>query len=151
MVNWCFLLIRLVLLLIKLEILFYEHDFKLEDFVSADRVWIIWFLLDQLFFLDRMPSLIFIIPVVPKELLLRDAVRKTVYFMTWCKKPKTRRAEANERRARAGYIPRELQVGEQVLLRRPPPHLRDDPVSRRLQSKAAFSVDQVIKKVGDIN
>ena len=66
-------------------------------------------------------------------------------------KAQARRAEANERRARVGHIPRELQVGERVLLRRPPPHLRDDPVSRRLQSKADFSVYQVIKKVGDSN
>ena len=65
------------------------------------------------------------------------------------------RAEENQAKAMKGHIPAPLEVGQLVLLRRPPAAVRHDgeerTVSRKLQSKARPEVYQVTKRVGDAN
>ena len=74
---------------------------------------------------------------------------------TWelVRQAQEKRAEQMGAEARKGRIPRELEVGETVLLRRPPPlsAFNDGPVSRKLQPKARFDVAVVLKKVGRSN
>ena len=64
-------------------------------------------------------------------------------------------SEENQAKAMKGHIPAPLEVGQLVLLRRPPAAVRHDgeerTVSRKLQSKARPEVYQVIKRVGDAN
>ena len=66
-----------------------------------------------------------------------------------------RRAEESRKRGLSGRIPRELEVGETVLLRRPPKHLRVDgedvAVSAKLQAKARPEVYRIVKRLGDSN
>ena len=83
-----------------------------------------------------------------KELM--DATERTWELV---RQAQEKRAEQTEVEARKGRIPRELEVGETVLLRRPPPlsAVNDGPVSRKLQPKTRFDVAVVLKKVGRSN
>ena len=72
------------------------------------------------------------------------------------KQAQERRAEETTARGEQGRIPRQLEVGEHVLLRRPPAMIRDDEhqevrVSAKLQTKARLEIFKVIKRVGESN
>ena len=81
-------------------------------------------------------------------------MRATQEVYSSVQRAQERRAEEAHERAGRGRVPRPLEVGQFVLLRRPPAIARDDndqerSVSRKLQPKARVKVYRVNKRVGD--
>ena len=68
-------------------------------------------------------------------------------------KAQEERAKEAEARGEAGRVARHLQEGEHVLLRRPPPKLREDgqevKVSAKLQPKARLEAYVILKRIGE--
>ena len=85
-----------------------------------------------------------------------ELMRATQEIYHSVQRAQERRAEETAERAGKGRVPAPLEVGQLVLLRRPPAIARDEdnqekPVSRKLQPKARVEVFRVIKRVGDSN
>ena len=84
-----------------------------------------------------------------------ELMRATQEVYSSVQRAQERRAEEAHERAGRGRVPRPLEVGQLVLLRRPPAIARDDndqerSVSCKLQPKARVEVYMVNKRVGDL-
>ena len=85
---------------------------------------------------------------VAAEHYVRELLEAMEKVHNLVRRAQDRREEELRRRAAVGPAPRRLEVGEHVLVRRPP-LLQPEGVSRKLQARQRMDVYRVIKTIGD--
>ena len=92
---------------------------------------------------------------VTSQEYVAELMKATEHIYDMVRLAQDKRAENAQARATSGRIPRQLVVGQTVVLRRPPASIKHDgevqTVSRKLVPKARPEIFKIIKQVGDSN